>query len=91
MVRPDTRKKILRVFYRSEKDLSVGEVADKAGVSRKTASKWVDKLEEQGKIEKSREFGRVALYQLQIGKKSTEGGVNDGNTKVAPKASRNKR
>lgn len=64
MPRPEKKRKVLKAFYESESDLAPEEVANKAGTSRRTAKKWIEKLEVEGEIIKTREIGRTSLYKL---------------------------
>lgn len=64
MPRPKKKRKVLKAFYETEKDATIEDIADKAGVNRRTAKKWIDKLMGQGDVVKSREIGRTSLYRL---------------------------
>jgi len=61
----DTKMRILKVLEEAApQDLSIQEIADRAEVSRETASKYVMILEAEGKVEKSREIGKAKLYRI---------------------------
>lgn len=61
----DTKMKILKVLEEAApQDLSIQEIADKAGVSRETASKYVMILEAEGKIKKTRQIGKAKMYKV---------------------------
>ena len=45
-------------------DLCVVEIADKVGISRITASRYIAELKGEGKIEVTRKFGKVVFYRL---------------------------
>lgn len=58
-----TKERILTVVERSDKDLSIGEIAEKSDLSRETVSKYVNVLQAQGKIKLSRKVGHAKLYE----------------------------
>lgn len=64
MPRPDAKDRVHEAFLEMENDSTPGEIADKSGVSRRTAKKWIERLLAEGKIEKTREVGRTNLYQI---------------------------
>lgn len=60
----NTKMKILTVIEEAApQDLSIQEIADRAGVSRETVSKYILALEAEGKIEKTREIGKAKMYK----------------------------
>jgi DNA-binding transcriptional ArsR family regulator len=67
----ESKEKILKELERAyPSDLSIGEVARRAKVSRPTASTWLKVLEAEGKAEISRKIGAAVFYKL---KKAEEG------------------
>ncbi len=59
----DTKTKILKVLKEAApQDLSIQEIADGAGVSRETASKYVMILEAEGRVVKTRQIGKAKMY-----------------------------
>ena len=61
----ESKEKILKELERAYPgDLSIGEVARKAKVSRPTASTWLKVLEAEGKVEISRKIGAAVFYRL---------------------------
>lgn len=59
----DKKTKVLKVLEESyPQDLSIKEIAEKAEVSRETASKWVNVLVAEGKVKLNREIGNTKLY-----------------------------
>lgn len=58
-----TKERILTVVERSDRDLSIGEIAEKSDLSRETVSKYVNVLQAQGKIKLSRKVGHAKLYE----------------------------
>lgn len=45
-------------------DLSITEIAQKVGISDITASKYVNVLQAEGRIEVSRKIGNAVLYRI---------------------------
>lgn len=54
-------KELEKIYPR---DLSIGEIAEKAKLSKPTASTWLKVLEAEGKIEISRKVGNAVFYRL---------------------------
>ncbi|MEM5866615.1 MAG: winged helix-turn-helix domain-containing protein [Candidatus Aenigmatarchaeota archaeon] len=60
-----SRAKILEVLNEAyPRDLSIGEVAKRAKVSRSTASMWLRVLVAERRIEVSRKVGNAIFYRL---------------------------
>lgn len=56
--------RVLKVIEKaSPQDLSIQEIADRAGVSRETVSKYILVLEAEGKIEQARQIGKAKMYK----------------------------
>ena len=64
MPRPNSRERVFKAFFEMENDSTPEEIADKAGVTKRTAKKWISQLEEIGKIKQTRTIGRTKLYEL---------------------------
>lgn len=61
----DNKKKVLKELEKSyPHDFSIGEIAERAKLSRPTASTWLKVLEAEGKAEVSRKVGAAVFYQL---------------------------
>jgi|GEM_PF-1621248 len=63
-----TKEKVLKVLSEAYPlDLSIGEVAKQAGISKPTASTWLKVLEAEGKIILSRKIGKAKFYRIKKG------------------------
>lgn len=58
------KEKILDALEDSDFDLSIGELAERTGISRDTASKYVNVLKAEEKVELSRTVGNAKLYKV---------------------------
>lgn len=64
MPRPDTKERVYQAFFETESDSTPEEIADQAGVTKRTAKKWIERLSTEGKIKQTRSIGRTNLYEL---------------------------
>ena len=61
----ENKEKVLKELERARpNDLSIGEVAERAKLSRPTASTWLKVLGAEGKAEVSRKIGAAVFYRL---------------------------
>ena len=61
----ETKRKILEELKKVQPcDLSMGEIAEKVGISDITASKYVSTLRAEGRIEISRKVGNAVFYRI---------------------------
>ena len=84
MPRPKKDKKIYKIFCENDEAMTSGQVADKAGVSRATAKKWIDELVKKGKVQQKRKVGNIAFYK-RTERTSTNTSVTNNDTEKTVK------
>lgn len=58
-IQSDTKAEIMETVEKSDKDLSIKEIAEKTGMHRNTVSKYVTVLNAEGKLKVTRRVGNA--------------------------------
>ncbi len=74
----ETRQQLLLMFIRGEK-LTVGTVADRAGISQSTTSEHLSMLKRGGLL-KSKRAGKIVVYEADF--KAMDAALNDLRTQL---------
>ena len=62
--RKNSNKEKALAFLREKKEASNEEIRERLGVSRRTAVRYLDMLEKEGKVEQVGDIGRGVIYRL---------------------------
>lgn len=56
-----TRERIIKVLRNNPEGLTISDLGDEAGITRQTASKYLETLKDEGNVEK-RKIGQAKVY-----------------------------